>query len=261
MEYPHVLKTHCSLLHSLFALLLWRRGLLWASHWFPLISPFIVCFVLFSYYCYAHERSCWQYTESFDSLLGSSPWYSSLNAYFLSVTHPMNIFLSNDKIFSNQHEFSFCHRRPIVILTFFSLKIMFWKFVIWEKSPIKTKHSEITLTRSLKENWRRFKLVSYPEHRGTGGYSGLSYREFESPGTRRKGKKVFVGFFNSYNLNLTQIWCEKEVKRIWNTKFLQKITTWRKCFGLPCIVLICHVLTDVVLRGSSYQEQNIWKLT
>ena len=28
----------------------------------------IICFVLFSYYCYAHERSCQQYTESFDSL-------------------------------------------------------------------------------------------------------------------------------------------------------------------------------------------------
>ena len=29
----------------------------------------------------------------------------------------MNIFISDDIIFSNQHEFSFCHRKPIVILT------------------------------------------------------------------------------------------------------------------------------------------------
>ena len=73
-------------------------------------------------------------------------------------------------------------------------------------------------------------------------------------GNQKKGEKGVCWFFYLYNINLTQIWYEKEVKRIWNTKFLQKITTWRKCFGLPCIVSIWHVLTDVVRRGSSYQE-------
>ena len=41
-ECPHVLKKHCPCLRSLFILLLWQRGLLWAFHdvfWFPLIPP------------------------------------------------------------------------------------------------------------------------------------------------------------------------------------------------------------------------------
>ena len=57
----------------------------------------------------------------------------------------MNIFISDDMIFSNQHEFSFCHRKPIVILTIiFAGDYVLEICHLGKKSPIKTKYSEIT---------------------------------------------------------------------------------------------------------------------